>query len=312
MAVGSTRVAGIVIVGLTLVAAGAWQRAVARPPQTPNNGITVYEDINFGGRSRTFTLDVDNLRSSGLNDRISSLVVARGESWEVCVDPDYRGRCTTVTGSDANLVDSGWNDRISSMRRVGGGFGRGGGGGGGGFGGSDSTLELYAGTNFSGQRTVLTEAVPNFSRINFNDRASSLRVRGGGSWEICVNADYDDCRVVSGNVPDLDEIGLRRLASSARPRFGRGGGGGGFPGGGAPRLVLYAGLNFTGTSVVVTEARTTLGVFNNRALSARVLAGRWEICDDTRFGGPCRTIAGDVRDLRTLRLDRRIESVRPR
>ena len=38
-------------------------------------GITVFEDRDFRGKSATYTRDVANLADSGLNDRISSLKV---------------------------------------------------------------------------------------------------------------------------------------------------------------------------------------------------------------------------------------------
>ena len=54
--------------------------------------ITFYEEPNFGGRSLTASGDMSNLRSSGFNDRASSLVV-RSQRWEVCVDQRYGGLC---------------------------------------------------------------------------------------------------------------------------------------------------------------------------------------------------------------------------
>jgi hypothetical protein len=205
-------VCAVVAVGATQ--RGAQQRRPARMP-TLRSGIAVFEDADFGGRTRTFTVDVDDLRSSGFNDRISSVVVARGETWELCVDPDYRGRCTTVTDSEPNLNDIGWNDKISSMHRIRGREGA--------FGRTqiEQTLELFAGTNYSGQRYVINGPVKNLRSSGFNDRALSGRVRGGGSWELCLNADYDDCRVINGDVPNLNRIGLTRAISSVRPRAGR-------------------------------------------------------------------------------------------
>jgi hypothetical protein len=198
--------------------ASAVVAAQTRP--TVTSGIAVYQDAEYAGTSRTFTLDVPNLDSSGLNDRISSIIVAPGETWELCVDSSYRGLCTTITEREPNLQESGWNDRISSMRRL-----RGRGSvnqGGRSIGGP--ALELFAGTNYSGQRKLITAAVGNFREIDFNDRAASVRVRGG-VWEVCVSADFDDCRVLDEDVPNLTTLGLARVISSARPRlFGRRGG----------------------------------------------------------------------------------------
>lgn len=291
---------GAVFAGAAMTALAA-QQGGNRPP-TVTSGILVFEDSAFEGRSRTFSADVRDLRGSGFDDRISSVVVASGETWELCVDPDYSGRCMTITDWEINLADIGWNDRISSMRRVRGNRG-------------DligpQTLDLFAGTNYSGQRTAITGEVDNFRSINFNDRALSVRPRGGESWEICVNADFDDCRVIDEAVPDLGTIGLARQISSARPRLiGRGRRG--FRGGDRQGIVLFSGMNFTGTSIAVDQARSSLGSFNDLARSLRVVSGRWELCDDEYYGGRCLTVTADVSDLRSVRLSERIRSVRPR
>src|SRR5262245_52487106 len=61
-------------------------------------GITVFVDRDFRGAAQTFQQDVPDLRSFGLDNRISSLRVGRGEQWEVCDGPGYSGRCITVSG----------------------------------------------------------------------------------------------------------------------------------------------------------------------------------------------------------------------
>jgi hypothetical protein len=80
-----------------------------------NTSITVYRDANYRGQSMTFRQEVTNLRSSGMNDAISSMRLGRG-SWEVCEDANYRGRCQVVSGDVSNLGRTGMNDRISSLR----------------------------------------------------------------------------------------------------------------------------------------------------------------------------------------------------
>lgn len=217
MVLSYSRPACAVFIAIAAAGLGAWQD---RRPAV-QSGIAIYQDAEYEGRTRTFTVDVPNLGPSGFNDRISSFVVAPGETWELCVDPQYRGECTVITDREPNLQDSGWNDRISSMRRL-----RTNAGvqpfGGRGRAVVNPTLELFAGTSYSGQRKIVSEPIANFSEIDFNDRALSVRVRG--DWELCVNADFDDCRVVSANTPNLNTLGLARLISSARPWItGRGG-----------------------------------------------------------------------------------------
>jgi hypothetical protein len=174
-------------------------------------------------------------------------------------------------------------------------------------------LELYAGTNYSGQRIVLTSDTPSFRRLNFNDRAISLRVPNGESWEVCINDNYDDCRVVDRDIPDLASIGITRMISSARPsRFGRGGRG--FPPGppsNRARLVLYDHPNFEGRSMTLDSAQGSLVFFNDRAGSIQVF-GRWQVCEGRNFTGRCLDVNGDVRDLSRFGLNNRITSARPR
>jgi beta/gamma crystallin len=80
--------------------------------------ITVYDDVNFRGATMTFRRDVPDLRDVQFNDRISSLQVVPGESWEVCEDANYRGRCIVVSGSERDLRALRLNDVITSIRRV--------------------------------------------------------------------------------------------------------------------------------------------------------------------------------------------------
>ncbi|MEO8481466.1 MAG: beta/gamma crystallin-related protein [Acidobacteriota bacterium] len=277
-------------------------------------GLEVFEDKNFKGRSATFLNATPDLRLSGMDGRISSLRVEPGEIWEACTEPNYQGRCQVFSGTESDLAKrAGWNDAIRSVRRV-----RGGGGGdvGRGRGGNDTRgLELFAGTRFSGQRVLIDRPESNLRRMNFNDRASSLRVPRGEVWEICVNADFDDCRVVDSDIPDLSVIGLNREISStrARPSGGGGVGRGGFPGPSRPRIVLYDSRNFQGRTTTIDDETPTLRwTNNNTAGSLRVVSGRWEICDEVRFSGRCVTVTQDVPDLARFGWNNRISSLRPR
>jgi Beta/Gamma crystallin len=266
-------------------------------------GLTVWVDSDYRGSNHTFREDNPDLRSINMTNRISSLRAAQGEVWEVCTEPRYQGRCQVFSGNEPNLQSRGWNDTISSVRRV-----RGGGGGGGFPGRPPNGLELYAGLDYSGRRLDLTSATSDFRRMDFNDRAMSLRVPRNQAWEICVHNNFDDCRVVTDDVRDLNSLGLSRKLSSARPRSGRGIGGGG---GGRPRLVLYDRPGYAGRSMTIENERGNLVFFNSQAGSAQVV-GRWELCDEPGFKGRCVTVSSDVRDLARVGLRDRVSSVRPR
>jgi hypothetical protein len=76
-------------------------------------GITVFDDINYGGGNQTFTGPISNLQRESWNDRISSLQLS-GE-WEVCRDADFRN-CEIFDRDINDLRSYRMNDEISSLR----------------------------------------------------------------------------------------------------------------------------------------------------------------------------------------------------
>lgn len=82
-----------------------------------NDAITVYRDSNYRGQSLTFRSEVSNLRSSGMNDQISSIRLGRGD-WEVCTDANFRGDCRIIREDARDLNRMNLNDKISSLRPV--------------------------------------------------------------------------------------------------------------------------------------------------------------------------------------------------
>src|SRR5262245_28378857 len=74
------------------------------------NGVTVFANPNFGGRSASFNGDVADLRQYNMNDQITSIQIPNGETWEICQDIDFGNQCTTIRGSIADLRGMGWND----------------------------------------------------------------------------------------------------------------------------------------------------------------------------------------------------------
>jgi hypothetical protein len=174
-------------------------------------GVTVYTNPNFGGQSATLNADTPNLVEYGLNDKISSIQIPNGESWEVCTDVDYGNGCQVLTGSVSDLRGMGWNDRISSLRRVNSGNRRFGGVGGVGTNGvSQQGLVFYGRPGFQGASRVVTSG-----NTNVGWAARSIQVRGGGPWEVCDNR--GQCATVNGDVPDVSQLGLTGRITSVRP-----------------------------------------------------------------------------------------------
>jgi Beta/Gamma crystallin len=278
-----------------------------RGRQMGGAGITVFRDENFRGQNATFRQDVPDLRSYGFNDRITSLRIAPGESWEVCRDTNYRGQCQVFSGDDRDLRRSGWTDKISSLRRVRG-------GGGGGFrppSFSKVGIVLYDDPFFRGNSLPLEGPVDNLRSRNFHDRAESVRVISG-RWEICAEPGFRRCQIVDRDVTQLSGLGMNKKLSSVRP-VGYGSGGGNRPPypEGRARLVLFDGERYLGRSYPLDEASALLSGFAGRARSLQVLSGTWLVCDGPRFTGRCEQVSNNVPDLDRFGLGGRIMSARP-
>ncbi len=81
-----------------------------------------------------------------------------------------------------------------------------------------STITFYENESFSGRWFSTDRRINNFNRFGFNDRADSVKVRGG-RWEVCTAPKFEGrCAVLRrGDYPSLREAGLEDRISSARP-----------------------------------------------------------------------------------------------
>ena len=77
---------------------------------------TLYEGANLSGRSYALNEMMQNLGTTGFNDRASSLRVESGY-WIFCSDADFRGECRTFGPGDYASLP-GMNNVISSGRRI--------------------------------------------------------------------------------------------------------------------------------------------------------------------------------------------------
>jgi Beta/Gamma crystallin len=282
-------------------------------------GVTLYVDPNFRGQSASFRDDTPNLVPFNLNDKVSSIRIPTGESWQMCVDIDYRSQCQPLTDSVADLRSMGWNDRISSLRRV----------NDGGYGdrrsdrsigttGGGTSVTVYDGPNFRGQSVTFRDDRPNLVSFNMNDRVSSIRISDGEAWEVCQDIDYgNQCQVLASSVVDLRSMGWNDRISSLR-RADNGGyrdGGsrdrrpdGVFQNGAQQGLMFYDQSNYRGRSTLVTSGSSARMGFPTRQGSIQVRgAGAWELCDGS---GNCATINQNVPDISRIGLNDRITSAR--
>jgi hypothetical protein len=79
-------------------------------------------------------------------------------------------------------------------------------------------VRIYEHDNFGGRSFTANGPVGDFARHRFNDRASSVIVRGG-SWQLCDNARFGGRCVVlrPGRYPSLSAMGMNDRVSSLRP-----------------------------------------------------------------------------------------------
>jgi hypothetical protein len=195
--------------------------------------ITIYKQPNFSGDKVTLGDTAADLRSHGINDQASSVVIDSGR-WQLCSQPNFAGDCVILEpGRYASLdpkvyhraesvrrldkvaaVDDGRitsNDRYGADRRdrPDDGYGR--------RGEREPAIELYARPDFHGRFMPVDRNTPSLEGTDFDQRASSLVVNEG-RWQACSDPGYRGyCRVFEpGRYGDLgrfnNQIGsLRRL-----------------------------------------------------------------------------------------------------
>ena len=193
-----------------------------RPPYGQPQA-TLFSGLNFSGQAFDTTREYSNLPAY-FNDKALSLRLSGRSPWEVCSDANFRGNCQVIDRDVLDLRRYGLGFAVSSLRPI---DGPGGGyppyppapppwGGGGGGGYRPSTLMMYPSVNFQGPAFEARSEYTNLPR-QFNDKAHSLRIVGGGAWEVCVDSNFRGrCQVFDRDTPDLHRFGLAEAISSVR------------------------------------------------------------------------------------------------
>ncbi|WP_417471214.1 beta/gamma crystallin-related protein [Maricaulis sp.] len=199
------------------------------------NSLTLYSGPNFTGRAVVLNEAQADLSRLGFNDATQSIRHSGSSSWRICDDANYGAPCMQVDG-DLPSIRGGLAGRISSAAPDYNGYP---GGSGGNYGPQPRNgVWLFDGQNFTGQRVDIQQSNPDLDRIGFNDRADSLAVARGETWQACEHADYRGrCEYFEGDsVEDLTRYYLRNTISSLRRvdgTYGQPGSGYPGPGGGA-------------------------------------------------------------------------------
>ncbi|MBI1186978.1 MAG: hypothetical protein GC206_06535 [Alphaproteobacteria bacterium] len=172
------------------------------------------------------------------------------------------------------------------------------------YSGESPGIIFFEGVNYSGQQRDFPDIVTDLARFRFNDRARSVAI-DERAWELCEHADFEGrCVIIDRDAPNLAAIGLAGRVSSARPVMR--------PAPPAPRLALYPTTGMAGPPLELTSETPDLRPlgFNDMARSLRT-DEPWEVCANAGFGGRCRTVQGEVSDLRAIGLAGAISSARP-
>jgi uncharacterized protein YcfJ len=146
----------------------------------------------------------------------------RSGEWVACEDARFAGRCVILPpGRYPSVSAMGLNDRISSVRRADANDRVGGQRPGTAAIVQDDTrpgsITFYEHDGFQGQAFTADRAIDDFGRIGFNDRASSIDVRGG-NWVACEDAGFAGRCVMlqPGRYPSVAALGLNDRISSVR------------------------------------------------------------------------------------------------
>jgi hypothetical protein len=181
-------------------------------------------------------------------------------------------------------------------------------------------LTLYADDDYQGRALGVVIDERTLGVLNFDKRASSVVVENN-AWILCTGEEYTgQCITLEpGRYASLQALGLDNAITSVRRRDTSSIGV--FKDAVAPNsdpadatgIVLYASKNYLGPSHIADRPRVDLRVesLQAEATSAVISSGRWELCEDAQFRGPCVTLGpGKYPSLGDLGLQHGAASVR--
>ena len=192
------------------------KRYAPLPAPMPAAGqVTFYEREAFRGRSFSSGGEVGDVTRQGLRERASSMVII-GEPYQVCDQSGYAGNCFVLRpGRYTSMSAMGLGGGAASVRSLAA------------ANQADNSRRLpaslrpeitfYEQESFGGRSFTTDQALSNFDRADFNDRASSVVVVGG-PWEACEDVRFGGrCMILRpGRYPSFASMGLDNHLSSVR------------------------------------------------------------------------------------------------
>ena len=288
-----------------------------------SRGVTLYRDLDFSGRSQTFSSDISDLRGSYVgNDTATSVRVDRGCRARLHADANFQGAHVEVEWDISDLRGSPvGNDTVTSMQVRCDGNESDWNSGGGEWDGGNTTygVSLYRDLDFSGRSQTFSSDISDLRGSDVgNDAVTSVRVDRGCRARLYADANFQGAHVeVDREISDLrgSSVGNDTVTSVQVRCEGGGGswnnGGGGWndgasSSGSSDRVTLYEDANFRGTAYSfdadVGDLRSAFGA-NDDASSVRVAPGcTVRLYQDPQFRGDYTETSLDISDLRSSRV----------
>lgn len=294
----------------------------AAATQAHAQDVELFDRPDFGGIRLTVAQPVPDLAGYGLQQRVSSVIVHRGQ-WEFCTQPQWKGVCITVGPGRYGRLPPALNDTLASLRLL-----------------RQAPPQplpppthpeppgraaiVLSAEQIPGFELPLADAVADLRRRDFNDTATHVDVRSG-YWELCSDGGFSGECLRFGPGRHALPPALRYRLSSLRPvrdpgpdRPGRPDRPDrpGHPGrpwtDASPAVILYEHPGGGGRAVELHDASPNLGAmgFNDRASSVEILRGRWQLCRHADYQGEC-IVLGPGRHALDGPLQDNVSSVRP-
>jgi hypothetical protein len=168
------------------------------------------------------------------------------------------------------------------------------------YGMGTGTMTLYASPYFSGGHRTYTVQTRSLAASGFKFVATSAIV-ASGVWQLCTSDNFNGRCVTlkAGRYPELARLGMDYRVASVRP-VGHGNPPPGYGYSGPPpqqtapaaNIFIYdqPGLNGLARQLHGPVGNLESIGFGGRAMSASVIAGRWELCTGVGYRPPCQTV----------------------
>jgi hypothetical protein len=77
---------------------------------------------------------------------------------------------------------------------------------------------LFTQPGFQGRSLVVDRPIGKLDKFGFDDKPSSIMIKGGGAWKICEDDHFGGrCEIIDRSIPDLVEIRMNNKVSSIAP-----------------------------------------------------------------------------------------------